>query len=130
MEIFLSAEIEGPVTSKWFELQKNFTEKLLQLNNRSYGDCLNSIGIISIILREDFFIEGGYKERKYYSFKKKEADIRLRIDYKEFSKGDDAKRKEMYILHILEAIKIAGNRAGKEFDVSSLLFDVEKMLRN
>lgn len=67
MEIFLSAEIEGPVTSKWFVLQKEFSELLLNFHEKEYGENLNSIGIITILMRDEYLKDGGHKERKYYS---------------------------------------------------------------
>lgn len=128
MDIFLSAEIEGPITNKWFNLQKIFSEKLRKINDRNYGDNLTSIAVISILMREQFFEDGGYKERKYYSVKRKEADIRLRIDYKDFMKASAEKREMIYRNHILESIQIAGEKAGKGFDTKRLLSDVEKIL--
>lgn len=62
MDIFLSAEIEGSATSKWFKLQKEFSETLKKLNGNNYGASLTSIAIISIIMREEFFEDGAYKE--------------------------------------------------------------------
>ena len=83
MEIFLGAEIEGPATSKWFDLQKEFSELLGELKDENYGDSLTSIGIITILMHPEFFEGEGYKERRYYSRKNKEADIRLRIKRKQ-----------------------------------------------
>ena len=129
MDIFLGAEIEGSATSKWFELQKEFSELLLELKNKNYGLELKYIGIISIIMRTNYYEEGGYKERSYYSKKRKEADIRLRLDYVDFVKASKEERKQIYIEHILEAIRIAGEKAGKMFETDRLLNDVENLLK-
>lgn len=127
MEIFLGAEIEGPATNKWFELQKEFSESLLVLREKNYGETLTSIGVISIIMRPEFFEDGGYKERRFYSAKRKEADIRLRIEYTDFVNANKEMQKRIYRAHILEAISIAGNKAGREFDLRRLLSDVEHL---
>lgn len=37
--------------------------------------------------------------------------------------------KGIYISHILEAITIAGNKAGDGFDLNRLLFDVQRLLK-
>lgn len=129
MEIFLGAEIEGPATSKWFDLQKEFSELLGELKDESYGDSLTSIGIISIFMHPEYFEGEGYKERRYYSRKNKEADIRLRINYTDFVNANKEIRKGIYISHILEAITIAGNKAGDGFDLNRLLFDVQRLLK-
>lgn len=128
MDIFLGAEIEGPATSKWFELQKEFSTLLLGIRDVDYGTALTSIGIISIIMRPMFFEEGGYPERRYYSRKKREADIRLRLNYQAFVTADIATRRKIYVAHILESVRIAGEKAGNEFDFERLIFDIELLL--
>lgn len=135
MEIFLSAEIEGPAKNKWFELRKEFSEALSVLRDEDYGEALTDIGIISIILRPEFFEDDGHKERRFYSAKRKEADIRLRIEYTDFVKANKEMRKRIYAAHILESVRIAANKAGiaakkagTEFDGERLLRDVERLL--
>ena len=129
MEIFLGAEIEGPATSKWFDLQKEFSGLLGELKDENYGDSLTSIGIISILMHPEYFEGEGYKERRYYPRKNKEADIRLQINYTDFVNANKETRKGIYISHILEAITIAGNKAGDGFDLNRLLFDVQRLLK-
>ena len=128
MEVFLSAEIEGPVTSKWFLLQKEFTPLLKTLESKKFGETLTSIGIITILLRDKYLEDGGYKERRYYSKKNKEADIRLRINYYAFLKASDEEARKIYIDHILQSIRIAGVKAGKGFDLERLIADVQELL--
>ena len=129
MEIFLSAETEGPAASKWFALQKEFMPLLKTLEQNDYGESLISIGIISILLREKYLEDGWHKERKYYSKKNRDADIRLKIDYAAFLRADEESTRNMFIEHILESISIAGKKAGKEFDVDRLLSDVRNLLK-
>lgn len=128
MEIFLGAETEGPAAGKWFILQKEFSRSLLKIRDNNYGIHLSNIGIISIIMRDEYFEEGGYKERIYYCKKRREADIRLRLNYNKFLKANDLVRKEMYISHILASIQIAGEKAGNDFNLNQLLSDVKKLL--
>lgn len=128
MNVFLGAEIEGPAASKWFELQKEFSAKLSVLKDVSYGDGLTDVAIISIIMRPTFFEENGYKERKLYRKKSKAADIRLRMDYSRFLNTSKEARRDQYIEHILTALRIAGEKAGADVDLTRLLFDVENIL--
>ena len=128
MDIFLGAEIDGPAAGKWFALQKAFSESLSVLGERNYGESLTSIGIISIIMPTEFFEDGGYKERRFYSAQRKAADIRLQIGYTDFVKADNETRKRIYRSHILEAVRIAATKAGSGLDGSRLLRDVEQLL--
>jgi len=128
MRIILGAETEGPAAGRWFELQKEFTALLSILENNDYGMGLDEIHIISIIMRQSFFTDGGYKERKYYSKKTKSADIRLRIDYMDFWRATNSKCREIYLAHILQSISIAGLKAGNSFKLDLLLSDVKRIL--
>lgn len=128
MEIVLSAETEGPAASKWFELQKEFSPLLSQVSMANYGESLTSIGIITILMREEFFEDGGYKERRYYNKKRKEADIRLRLNYVDFLRANKERQREIYTAHILECIRIAGENAGRDFELERLLSDVKQLL--
>ena len=128
MRIILGAETEGPAASKWFELQKEFTPLLFRLENNNYGMSLDEIHIISIIMRPNFFTDGAYQERKYYSKKTKSADIRLRINYIDFWRATNNERREIYITHILQSISIAGLKAGNSFKLDLLLSDVKRIL--
>ena len=128
MKIFLGAELEGAAGNKWFVLQKEFNKKLLSLDNKNYGDELIHIGIISIIMREEFFVDGAYKERRHINRKTKTTDIRLRIDYNKFVKSSNETRRQLYIEHITEAIRISGEKAGKTFETERLIEDVLVLL--
>ena len=129
MDIFLSAETEGPAASKWFVLQKEFTPLLKSLSEKSYGEDLTSIGIISILLRDKYLGDDWHRERKYYSKKNKEADIRLKMDYQKFLRASPEDARKMYIEHILDSISIAGKKAGKGFNLEHLLSDVREVLK-
>lgn len=128
MKIFLSAELEGKAGTYWSELEREIQPLLNKLESVSYGEELIYIGIISTILKKEN-LEGGWKtEKKYYNKKLKEADIRLRIDYDEFVKAKQKERKKMYIDHILESIRIAGEKAKGDFKIEKLLEDVKRIL--
>ena len=128
MEIFLSAEIAGAAHGKWFLLQKEFTPLLKTLESKNYGETLTSIGIITILMPDQYFEDSGYKERRYYSKKTREADIRLRISYNAFLNATSEEARKIYADHILQSIRIAGEKAGKEFDLERLIGDVQALL--
>lgn len=128
MEIFLGAETEGAAAGKWFELQKTLTPLLNCLRDVDYGKDLTSIGIITILMRDSFFEDGGYPERRYYNSRKKEADIRLRMDYHSFNKATSEQRKAIYIQHIIRCIETAGEKVSGDFDADRLIRDVKNLL--
>lgn len=62
-------------------------------------------------MKEEMYDSGGYCERQYYSKVRKEADIRLRLNYKSFCNAEAEKRVELYKQHVSRALEIAANKA-------------------
>lgn len=129
MKIFLSAETESPAANLWFNLHKEINRRLDSLTTEYYGDELISIGIISIILSEKYFVDGGYPERRIFSKKNKEADIRLRINFNEFVKATPNRRREIYVNHIIDAIDCLRFKVSKDFSFDKLMNDVIHVLK-
>ena len=109
MNFFLSAEVYGAAYSRWRPLRIQAEKQLETLRDKDYGDELKSIAIISIIVPTSFYDEGGYKERKLYKRKTKEADIR-------------------YNNHIVQSIRTLQKKLGPDFDYSKLEEDVKQAL--
>lgn len=128
MILFLGAELYGAAGHYWFDLQKEFTQKLNQLKDKNYGGELNNIAIISIIMPEDFFEENGYPEKKLFKRKTKEADIRLRIDYERFIRVKSEQRRQIYIDHIIQALNTLKPKLSKSFRFDDLINDVVNVL--
>ena len=128
MHIFLGAELYGKAQSRWFQLQKEFSERFKKLEFNEYGSELDNISIISIIMPDDFFADGAYKERKYFNRKDKAMDIRLRIDYKSFVSCNKTVSRKIYIDHILCAFDVVANKVGPDFQAQKLLADVKNIL--
>ncbi len=128
MHIFLGAELYGKAGSRWFSIRKEFSERLKKLENIEYGSELDTIGIISIIMPDDFFTDGAHKERKYFNRKEKSLDIRLKIDYKSFVSGDKTISRKIYKDHILSAFEVVAKKVGPDFQAQKLLSDVKNLL--
>ena len=128
MEFVLSTESEAPASGYWLTLYKEINPLLQELQTKTYGEELTSIAIISIILRDERFEGGGYPERRYFSHKRKEADIRLRIDFNQFIRARPDERRRMYTLHILESIMQLRTRVSKEYRFDELISDVSNLL--
>ena len=99
MEIYLSSETEGRADSLLLPI-RNIVDSLLDdIRKNEYGSALTSVGVFAIIMKEEMYDSGGYCERQYYSKVRKEADIRLRLNYKSFCNAEPEKRVELYKQH-------------------------------
>lgn len=129
MDIFLTSESYAPASTYWRPMCREFGKKLEHLKEFNYGDELKSIGIVTILLPESFFEDGGYKERSLFKRSTKEADLRLRIDYKAFIKADDAERRQMYLDHIMQALNTLRGKVSRDFALDALINDVYNSIK-
>ena len=126
MKFFLSAEISGRANGLLQPLMREYEERLNTLSEKNYGEALQHIGIIVRILEEGYLSVDGKNERRYYSRKNKETDMRLMIDYKMFIKPKNDQKK-LYLENIIESVYISARKAKKyspEFKAEELLNDV------
>lgn len=128
MVIFLSAELYGKADSLWSNLERKYQRRLDALQNKTYGEELDHISIISIIMPEEFFEDGGWPERKLFKRKTKEADIRLRIDYKSFIRAKPEQREQIYKEHIIQSIETLRHKVSKAYKFDELIHDVTELL--
>ncbi|TDL92412.1 dihydrolipoamide succinyltransferase [Vibrio vulnificus] len=132
MEFFMSGETEI-IFSEEFRLLRNEAEqKLKSLENNDYGNAVEDIGIIPIIVNlTPEIIEGGFfKERVKFSKKNKDADIRMRIDYHDFLNGDLQKKKELLLKNIIESVRALGQKVKKDFDSTKLERDIIELFKS
>ena len=128
MHFFLSSETYGLAATFWRPLEAAFSKSLLSLEETSYGDELTSISIISIILPSEFYSDGGYKERRLFHRKTRDADIRLRIDYHSFVCAKPEQRRELYADNIINSILTLKKKVSPVFQFDRLLSDVATAL--
>ena len=128
MKFFLGAETYAPAQNYWMEARRIIEPQLEKLSSSSYGDGLSSIAIISIILPDQFFEHGGYKERRLYKRKSGEADIRLRIDFKQFIRAKPEQRLDLYARHIIECVQTLNGKLSRDFHFDVLLSDLLSVL--
>lgn len=124
MELFLTSESYGTASALWLLLCKEFNKNLEWLKSADYGDELTSICIVSIIMPDSYYEDGGYRERILFKKSSKEADVRLRIDYKDFVSASYGKRKQLYCEHIVQALNSIRDRISKNFELDALIDDV------
>ena len=103
MRIFLGLEGYLGAGSKW----QKITSELEPMINNGVGELthpvFDSIGVISIIMPEEYL--DAYKERDYLSRKNRYADIRLHVNWKEFTCSSEQKRSRLYVEHLLDSIQ-------------------------
>ena len=95
MEIYLSSETEGRANSLLLPIRNMVDSLLNDIRKNEYGSALTSVGVFAIIMKEEMYDSGGYCERQYYSKVRKEADIRLRLNYNDSAQKTPAVRKNV-----------------------------------
>ena len=128
MYFFLGAETIAPASGKWQIVSRIVEPRLKLLQDFTYGAGLNRIAIISIILPDTFYEEGGYRERRLYKKSRQEADSRLRLDYYSFINANDNQRLRIYTEHVLSSIKTLERKIDRSFDFTKLMEDVNDRL--
>lgn len=128
MHFFLSSETYGMASSFLHPIEIEFSERLLSLEETSYGEELTSIAIIAIILPSEFYSDGGYKERRLFHRKTRDADIRLRIDYHSFVYAKPPRRRELYAENVINSILTLKKKVSSAFQFDRLLSDVAAAL--
>ena len=83
MKFYFSAEYSVGVDKIGFLLNKILYKIESKLGDKEYGEEIVGITAIPIIVSDEF---SNIPERKYVSWKNKESDVRLKIDYESFIK--------------------------------------------
>ena len=102
--------------------------KNLEKDN-TYGEEFQEIAIIPTCMDEAFWKATGWKERKQIGRKKKEADIRLRIDYNHFMEETYENKRLLFIDAIVKSIQVVQDRSKEDFAGQKLINDIMAALR-
>lgn len=92
------------------------------INN--YGTEFRSIAIIPTCVDDDFWDILGWKERTQIWRKKREADIRLRMDYERFIRETPENKRLMFIDIIVKSIKVVQEKSKGDFRGNDLISDI------
>ena len=98
-------------------------------NINNYGTEFRSIAIIPICIDDNFWDILGWKERKQIWRQKREADIRLRMNYERFIRETPEKKRLMFIDIIIKSIKVIQERSKGDFRGNDLISDILKALK-
>lgn len=126
--LFFSTESEAPagyfLINILNSLQKEFNKNHFA---KDYTSLLDNISIIPICISDKLKQNGGYRERRYITLKKRYADIRLYLNYLEFLSSNEEKRREMCMKIIDESINIISKKV-LDLNKEKLLNDIKTIL--
>lgn len=94
----------------------------------NYGTEFRLISVIPTCLDDQFWEASGWKERKQIWRKKREADIRLRMDYDRFVRETPENQRLMFIDIIVKSIQAVQEKSKGDFRGNELIADILKAL--
>lgn len=98
------------------------TSNLEEIDN--YGREFNSISIIPTCVSQEMWDALGWRERKLISRSKKEADIRLRMDYERFCAETLDNKYLLFVDIIIKSILIIQSKSKFDFRGEELISDI------
>ncbi len=98
------------------------SKNLEEQNN--YGTEFECISIIPSCMDDHFWNALGWKERKQIWRKKREADIRLRMDYERFVNETNENKRLLFIDIIIKSIEVVRDRSKGDFKANDLIKDI------
>lgn len=132
MELFITIEAQNATDNGLFEIFRDInqqlsfvTDKNSELENiNNYGNEFRLISVIPSCMDDDYWNASGWKERRQIWRKKKEADIRLRMDYNRFIEETVENKRLMFIDIIVKSIRIVQEKSISDFQGEKLIEDI------
>lgn len=128
MIFFLSCEAQSAAAALLMRYHKLTEPRLNTLSDRSYGSELTEISIITICVSEELYAEGGWRERKLFQRKSHSADLRLRLNHRDFLTATPSARAEQYCTHLLDSIEALRKKVSRDFRFDELIQDIRTIL--
>jgi hypothetical protein len=136
LELFLTIEAQNSQENGLAKIMwdtrcqlKYVTDKDARLEDiDNYGTEFKIISVIPSCTSKEFLEVLGWKERKQIWRKKKEADIRLFMDYERFVKEPPEVQRLMYIDILVKSIMVVQERSKGDFRGKELINDILKTL--
>ncbi|MBR1529197.1 MAG: hypothetical protein IJ642_07835 [Oscillospiraceae bacterium] len=131
--LFISCEIHSKA-EKISDILRKICNQIQEKNfdMTKYSSQITDVGIIVNCYPDDYLLAGFGKPRKYISYQKGSADIRLPVPYIEFRNADEKTRYLMIVKNIVESVKVIQERCLKskraEFDGNLLISDILEKL--
>ena len=132
MRLLLTVEAQNCTERGMSEILRETIDKLYFLTNKysdlenkdNYGTEFREIAIIPSCMDDEFWSTTGWKERKQIWRKKREADIRLRMDYNCFVAEDKTNKRLLFYDIIVKSIRIIKERSAGDFRADDLIKDI------
>ena len=125
--ILFTTESQSPAASLISDcfqvIMKNMQVESLQ----KYTDCLDNIAIIPFCVNDEFMRTFQIKERKYIGWKRREADIRLRMNFDTFVRASKEERMQQCKEVIIRSLEVIAKRCEAKklrFEVVNLIQDI------
>ncbi len=126
MRFFFSGELDAEVGDSYRPVRSEVETALNNsLGERNYGDVLDEIGIIPMILGPRF--SEGRKERRLIKRADKTADYRLFIDYRAWTVGSQDDRKGLLLKNVLACVEHINQKLKGRFDGERLRQDILRL---
>lgn len=94
----------------------------------NYGTEFRVISIIPTCVDDAFWSALGWKERIKVWRKRKEADIRLRMDYSRYMSESHENQRLLFIKTIIRSIRVLQEQSRNDFKGELLILDILKAL--
>lgn len=130
MKLFITIEAERAEETGIDNIMTEVRKKLsfLSEDTDAYGTEFNDISIIPVCVSEEMWQILGWKERKLISRKKKEADIRLKMDFQRFNKADAEEKYILFADIIVKSVLVVKEKSKSDFKGDKLIADIIKAL--
>lgn len=131
--LFISCEVDGRAAELGGiirEICQRIDEK--DFDTSLYSKDIDSVGIIINCFPEEMMLAGWGKPRKYISYAKRFADIRLPLPYVDFRNADKDTKFLMVTDNIVKSVEVIGERCRKSrkaaFDSESMAEEILRRL--
>ncbi len=130
MKLVISVEAQNAFEIGLGEILREVNESIKSINDNSlvseskYGNEFVSIGIIPSCMEEKMWTALGWKEKKLIKRTKREADIRIRMDYDRFIRESPSNKRLIFIKTIIESLKIVQEKSKFDFKGEELINDI------
>ena len=128
MTLFLSCEAQSDGAGLLMRYHQLTQPRLNRLSDRCYGQELTEIAIITIFVSDELFEGGCWRERKLFQRKSHSADLRLRLNYREFLSATPEHRATLYCTHILNSIETLRGKVSRDYQFDALIQDIQSIL--
>ena len=130
MKLFISIEAERSEETGIDNILTEVRKKLsfLSEDTEAYGTEFSEISVIPVCVSEEMWQTLGWNERKLISRKKKEADIRLKMDFQRFNKADAEEKYILFADIIVKSVLVVKEKSKSDFKGDKLVADIIKAL--